>query len=52
MSIGFIPPTFQVLEDQSVTTGELNWLTQELMMVIIMAVIMTAFWEMIEEGIA
>lgn len=48
MAIGFIQPTLQVLGDQRVTTGELNWLTQELMLVIIMAVMMTAFWKLVE----
>lgn len=51
MSIGFIPPTMQVLEDQRVTPSEINWLTQELMAVIITAVMMAAFWDLIEEGI-
>lgn len=51
MAVGFIQPTMKVLEDQRVTPGEISWLTQELLMVIALAVIMTAFWELIEEGI-
>jgi hypothetical protein len=51
MTIDFIPPTLQVLEDQRVTPDEISWLTQELLLVIIVAVMMTAFWNMIEEGI-
>ena len=51
MSIGFIPPTLKVIEDQRVTTGELNWLTQELILMIIMAVMMTAFWGLVERSI-
>lgn len=50
MTIGFIRsirPTLTVLEDQRVTTSEVSWLTQEWMTVMIMVVMMTAFWSMV-----
>lgn len=50
MPIGFIQPTMKVLEDQRVTPSEISWLIQELLMVIALAVMMTAFWELVEEG--
>jgi putative effector of murein hydrolase LrgA (UPF0299 family) len=50
MAISFIPPTLQVLQDRQVTTGELNWLIQELMLVIIVAVMMTGLWRLVERG--
>jgi len=51
MPISFIPPALAVLEDQRVTTGEMSWLIQEIMVVIIMAVMMTAFWGLVERSI-
>lgn len=51
MTIEFIPPIVGVIEDRRVTTAELNWLSQELIAVIIIAVMMTAFWNMIEESL-
>jgi len=50
VTIGFIPPVLGVLEDQRVSTAELNWFIQEGMMVIIAAVLMTAFWKIAEGG--
>ena len=49
--VGIIQPTLMVLEDQEVTPGEISWLTQELLVVITIAVMMAAFWELVEEGI-
>jgi len=51
MSMGFIQPTLAVLEDRRVTTGELSWYLQELMMVIITAVVMTMAVKLTEETI-
>ena len=51
MTVGLIRPALEVLEDQRVTTGELNWLTQECMVVITVAVMMVVFWNLIERGI-
>lgn len=51
MPIGFIPPMLQVLEDRRVTPGETSWLTQELMAVIITAVITTAFWKIVGKSL-
>jgi len=51
MPISLIPPMLGVLEDQRVTTAELNWFIQEGIMIVIMAVMMTAFWGLVEESI-
>jgi len=51
MTVGFIQPTLSVLEDGRVTTGELGWYLQELMMVIITAAVMTTAVELTEETI-
>jgi hypothetical protein len=50
MVIGFIPPTMQVLEDRRVTPAEISWLTQQLLVIITLAVMTTAFWELVEKG--
>ncbi len=49
--IDIIPPTMEVIRDQRVTTAELNWYTQEMMLVAIMSVMMAGFWKLAEEGI-
>jgi len=51
MPISFIPPVLEILEDQRVTTAELNWFIQEGIMIVIMAVMMTSFWKIAEESI-
>lgn len=51
MSYDFIPPVVEVLKDQQVTTTEIQWLTAELLLVVIAAVAMTTFWELVEEGL-
>ena len=51
MAVSCIPPMLEVLEDQRVTTAELNWLTQDLLLVVITAVMMTAFWGLVEGDI-
>ena len=49
MTMGFIQPTLSVLEDRRVTTGELGWYLQELMLVIITATLMTTAVKLTEE---
>jgi hypothetical protein len=51
MSYDFIPPVVEVLKDQQVTFAEIQWLTMELLSVIMAAVLMTTFWELAEEGV-
>ena len=51
MTVSFVPPVLYVLEDRRVTTIELDWLTQELIMVTISAVMMAAFLKLTEVGI-
>jgi len=51
MSMGFIQPTLSVLEGRRVTTGELSWYIQELMMMIIAAAVMTTAVKLTERTI-
>jgi hypothetical protein len=51
MSYDFIPPVVEVLKDQQVTAVEIQWLTSELLLVIIAAVVMASFWALVEEGL-
>gem|GEM_PF-4163942 len=52
MVIGFIPPTLEVIRDQRVTTEEVNWYIQELMLVAIIGVMIAGFWKLADKALA
>ena len=51
MAIGFLPPMLEVLEDRQVTAAEVGGLTQELLAMIAVAVVMAAFWAIVEDAL-
>lgn len=51
MSLDFVPPVMRVFEDRQVTVAEIQQLTIELQLVILVTVVMAAFWDLVEGGL-
>ncbi|MFW6125531.1 MAG: hypothetical protein ACOC58_00335 [Chloroflexota bacterium] len=49
--MAFLLPILEVIEDRRVTTSEMGGLTQELLVMITVAVVMTAFWAIVEDAL-